>query len=166
MAVFIPPSAMEIRSTIKRTIFIVVQSLTPMNTFYIGDSLCIQNGMKFTTKDQDNDEYSPFNCATNFHGAWWYENCHDSYLNENYLGGYLRRILHLDNIRVLPLSLFNFETLFSVISRKWSVIVSNRHFRWIKRIIKTFNEYFLYRRQPMYTEWYEIHYKRPRQRWI
>jgi ficolin len=43
--------------------------------------------MKFTTKDQDNDEYSPFNCATNFHGAWWYENCHDSYLNENYLGG-------------------------------------------------------------------------------
>ena len=63
------------------------QSLTPMNTFYIGESLCIQNGMKFTTKDQDNDEYSPSNCATNFHGAWWYENCHDSYLNENYLGG-------------------------------------------------------------------------------
>ena len=63
------------------------QSLTPMNTFYIGDSVNEHNGMKFTTKDQDNDEYSPSNCATNFHGAWWYENCHDSYLNGNYLGG-------------------------------------------------------------------------------
>ena len=46
------------------------QSLTPMNTFYIGDSLCIQNGLKFTTKDQDNDEYSPSNGATNFHDGY------------------------------------------------------------------------------------------------
>jgi len=58
-----------------------------INTFYIGDSLCIQNGMKFTTKDQDNDRYSPFNCATKFHGAWWYQKCHDSNLNGKYLGG-------------------------------------------------------------------------------
>jgi hypothetical protein len=91
------------------------------------------DGHIFCSSAQIQSEVSAFNCATNFHGAWWYENCHDSYLNENYLGGshtsfadgiewqafimlfvllYLRRILHLDNIRVLPLSLFNFETLF------------------------------------------------------
>ena len=58
-----------------------------INTFYIGDSLCRQNGMQFTTKDQDNDRYSPFNCATKYHGAWWYNDCHDSNLNGKYLGG-------------------------------------------------------------------------------
>jgi ficolin len=43
--------------------------------------------MKFTTKDQDNDEYSSSNCARSFHGAWWYKTCHESNLNGKYLGG-------------------------------------------------------------------------------
>ncbi|XP_062620876.1 fibrinogen-like protein 1 [Saccostrea cucullata] len=45
-----------------------------------GDSLKYHNGMKFTTKDNDNDK----NCATQYHGAWWYKSCHHSNMNGQY----------------------------------------------------------------------------------
>ncbi|XP_065058542.1 ficolin-2-like [Rhopilema esculentum] len=45
-----------------------------------GDSLSFQNGMKFTTKDKDQDTYY-INCASKFKGAWWYSACHLSNLN-------------------------------------------------------------------------------------
>lgn len=50
------------------------------------DSMSGHNGMKFSTKDQDNDIYEN-SCAQKFTGAWWYSACHSSNLNGAYLRG-------------------------------------------------------------------------------
>jgi len=50
------------------------------------DSLLRQhNVMKFSTMDNDNDLRSSHNCAEYYHGAWWYNNCHDANLNGLYM---------------------------------------------------------------------------------
>ena len=46
------------------------------------DSAYVANGMKFTTRDQDNDEDSDVNCATrDENGGWWYNMCSWSVIN-------------------------------------------------------------------------------------
>ena len=42
-----------------------------------------QNGRPFSTKDRENGLDSR-NCANEFHGAWWYEFCHEFNLNGKY----------------------------------------------------------------------------------
>nr|XP_022340185.1 tenascin-R-like [Crassostrea virginica] len=48
-----------------------------------GDSLQPQNGMKFSTKDQDNDTWSK-HCAEHLQGGWWFSSCLNSDLNGPY----------------------------------------------------------------------------------
>ena len=44
------------------------------------------NGMKFTTRDRDNDEYGT-NCASDrYKGGWWYRQCTRIIPNGNYEG--------------------------------------------------------------------------------
>ncbi|XP_056016787.1 ficolin-1-like [Ostrea edulis] len=54
-----------------------------------GDSLEWHNGMMLSTKDRDNDVKFGDNCAVDYHGAWWFRNCHDSNLNGQYAGSAL-----------------------------------------------------------------------------
>ena len=40
------------------------------------------NGMKFSTLDNDNDNYSFGNCAADYEGGWWYNKCDRINLNK------------------------------------------------------------------------------------
>ena len=60
-----------------------------------GDSLSTVSGMRFSTKDRDND-VSSGSCAIGYSGAWWYANCHASNLNGLYLRG--SHISHADGV--------------------------------------------------------------------
>jgi len=51
-----------------------------------GDALRSHDGMKFSTRDQDNDVWEQ-SCAVTFKGAWWYRAGHESNLNGLYLRG-------------------------------------------------------------------------------
>ncbi|XP_055628706.1 microfibril-associated glycoprotein 4-like [Toxorhynchites rutilus septentrionalis] len=51
-----------------------------------GDALGYHKGMKFSTYDRDNDEFTT-NCAKKYRGAWWYKSCYKSNLNGRYVSG-------------------------------------------------------------------------------
>jgi len=51
----------------------------------IGNSLRYHSGRPFSTYDRDNDAWAN-NCASYFHGAWWYGACHHSNLNGKWYG--------------------------------------------------------------------------------
>ncbi|XP_071944873.1 ryncolin-4-like [Antedon mediterranea] len=44
-----------------------------------GDSLTYHKGMKFSTKDQNNDG-GVYDCAVKFTGAWWFKTCFEIHL--------------------------------------------------------------------------------------
>lgn len=54
-----------------------------MFLFYSEDSFSYHNGMKFSTKDRDNDKAGA-NCAAANGNGWWFNACHHSNLNGIY----------------------------------------------------------------------------------
>ncbi|WAR00477.1 ANGP1-like protein [Mya arenaria] len=52
-----------------------------------GDSLSYHDGMKFSTKDLDNDIHDR-NCAAENKGGWWFSECYFSHLNGMYHVGW------------------------------------------------------------------------------
>lgn len=55
------------------------------------NSLRYSKGMKFSTKDRDNDEWPNASCALDEQGAWWYRSCARSNLNGPYVQKTSRR---------------------------------------------------------------------------
>lgn len=49
-----------------------------------GNSLLYHNHMAFSTYDGEHDLEPDNNCAVQWHGAWWYNGCHNSNLNGRY----------------------------------------------------------------------------------
>ena len=47
----------------------------------------INNGMKFSTKDNDNDNHGSLNCAARTKGGWWFNACFQCHLNAPYYHG-------------------------------------------------------------------------------
>ncbi|XP_061166270.1 fibrinogen-like protein 1 [Saccostrea echinata] len=56
-----------------------------------GSSNADLSGMSFTTQNRDNDRMSRGNCARSYKGGWWFNNCHDAFLNGQWSPGYLDR---------------------------------------------------------------------------
>nr|XP_034327997.1 microfibril-associated glycoprotein 4 isoform X1 [Crassostrea gigas] len=50
-----------------------------------GDSLAYHNGMKFSTRDQDNDTWKKQACSVERQGGWWFKSCIDAHVNGPYL---------------------------------------------------------------------------------
>uniref|UniRef100_UPI00398EF84A angiopoietin-related protein 3 n=1 Tax=Pristiophorus japonicus TaxID=55135 RepID=UPI00398EF84A len=44
-----------------------------------------QAGMKFSTKDRDNDMRNDTNCAASYSGGWWFNTCGEANLNGKYI---------------------------------------------------------------------------------
>lgn len=50
----------------------------------LSDAMSNHTGMKFSTKDRDNDNHDESNCARNYTGGWWFDACGDTNLNGRY----------------------------------------------------------------------------------
>ncbi|XP_050093826.1 ficolin-3-like [Anopheles aquasalis] len=59
-----------------------------------GDSMKVSKGMKFSTKDRDNDLSTDYACAREMEGAWWYKNCANANLNGRYQNTTHRKSMH------------------------------------------------------------------------
>ena len=74
--------------------------------FDTGDGLTWHKGMRFSTRDRDNDIVG-YNCAQAHDGAWWYKGCTESNLNGRYLYGRETSYSKLEKIYWKPWRNFN-----------------------------------------------------------
>ena len=51
-----------------------------------GDSLSYHNNMMFSTRDRDNDMWKTGSCSNDLTGGWWFNDCHNSNLNGQFMG--------------------------------------------------------------------------------
>ena len=51
-----------------------------------GDSLSYHNNIMFSTRDKDNDMWKTGSCSNDLTGGWWFNNCHNSNLNGQFMG--------------------------------------------------------------------------------
>lgn len=42
---------------------------------FMSDRLRYHKDVRFSTYDQDNDDYDSDNCAAYYNGGWWFRNC-------------------------------------------------------------------------------------------
>ncbi|XP_062588682.1 fibroleukin-like [Saccostrea cucullata] len=49
--------------------------------FHTGSPYSDLSGMKFSTSDRDNDRWTDGNCAAYWGGGWWFNMCHNAFLN-------------------------------------------------------------------------------------
>ena len=59
-----------------------------------GDPYENANGMKFSTKDKDNDKWRSDTCAGILKGGWWFNGCNHCFLNGLYLSGSGQNRIH------------------------------------------------------------------------
>ena len=58
-----------------------------ISALFVGDGLGYHRGNRFSAKDLDLDKDANRTCAVLFKGGWWYNACHHSNLNGQYLSG-------------------------------------------------------------------------------
>ncbi|XP_050092460.1 angiopoietin-related protein 1-like [Anopheles aquasalis] len=64
-----------------------------------GDSMTYNNGMKFSTKDRDNDQSPAYDCAQLNKGAWWYSACSLASLNAPYMNDSIGESMYWYNFK-------------------------------------------------------------------
>ena len=51
---------------------------------YTDDAMSYHVGSKFSTKDEDNDDWDKCSCAKKYNAGWWYKKCSECNLNGEY----------------------------------------------------------------------------------
>ncbi|XP_059169813.1 techylectin-5B-like [Physella acuta] len=71
----------------------------------VTDGLRDHNGMNFSTKDKDNDQWQEGNCVSSHTGGWWFNNCLTANLNGVWASKEFGKGVHWENVTSLHESL-------------------------------------------------------------